>query len=619
MISYQVKAILWKNAKQTKFKDLLKESFIPLLAVFILFGSQINKELGKIFVELMIPIYIPSAFSGLARQLLVDYVGEKRTKLRDIYHIMGMKQNNYRMAWFITYLLKSLVILGIIGVAFYFLLDSIMIATILNLNFCLFLFAAVSETFLISTFFNDPQLAGEFGSFFLTIASMCYFLVFLLDNSWIAYSIIMFFPQATFSLILMSYLSNSLELERIWPLSIALFASSIFYIILFIYLESNDKNIFSLFKKKKRIILENELELENLSYQEQKQAITIENLVKKYDSQIVLDLSLNIAAYQIFCILGQNGAGKTTTLNILTGLTQKTSGRVTILDLDIENEREKISRSIGYCCQENILYKDLTAIQNLMYQGMLRGLNGQMLMMECQNIISDLDISQYANVQVGKLSGGNRRKVAIGISLIAGSQIIFLDEPTASLDPGSRRQIWEILKKLRLSKTIILTTHFMDEAEYLADTIAILKKGQLITKGTAQKIKEEFNVGYKLYCDPQVAQEYFSNQNPSNIVLENDIFQYYNIFKDIETKGNKIRLVQNTLEDAFLKLNKQNEEQLQHEPIEIRDDDLNYQIEISDSILTINIQIRLQGLSCKLQLQFQESIIRVQEILAHSQ
>ena len=98
------------------------------------------------------------------------------------------------MAWFITYLLKSLVILGIIGVAFYFLLDSIMIATILNLNFCLFLFAAVSETFLISTFFNDPQLAGEFGSFFLTIASMCYFLVFLLDNSWIAYSIIMFFP-----------------------------------------------------------------------------------------------------------------------------------------------------------------------------------------------------------------------------------------------------------------------------------------------------------------------------------------------------------------------------------------------------------------------------------------
>ena len=99
---------------------------------------------------------------------------------------------------------------------------------------------------------------------------MSYFLVFLLDNSWIAYAIIMCFPQATFSLILMSYLSNSLKLERIWPLSVGLFVSSIIYIILFIYLESNDKSIFSIFRKKKRVILENELELENLSIQEQK-------------------------------------------------------------------------------------------------------------------------------------------------------------------------------------------------------------------------------------------------------------------------------------------------------------------------------------------------------------
>ncbi|CAD8075717.1 unnamed protein product [Paramecium primaurelia] len=573
----QIWAILWKNMKMTNMKELGKEFFIPFITIFVLLMVQEGDEgTGKLFMAIMVPVYIPSCFVGLCRQLLVEYVHEKTNKYRDLYKIMGMKLQNYRIAWFITYIIKSILIGSFILITLLYKLNFQQSFQMI-VCFMLFIFAQVGQTLLLSTFFSNSQLAGEFGSFFQTILSTFYF-ASLYQLEYLVYVC----PQSIISFYLMNKLNGS-NIESvsnycILSLSIHLVA---YYFLFNVLEEQCMKGGRCLWTKKNKtgyVQLEDQMEMRR-QYDEEGLAFTsveIVKLFKQYSDIVAVDnLNLKIYSQQILCILGQNGAGKTTTLNILTGLIEKTSGKILYFGKSFDKKRDEIQKLIGFCPQENLLYDQLTVSESLQYQSMMRGTDSNS---EIDMWLNLMQLQQYSNYKTHELSGGNKRKLQIALALVGGSQIIFLDEPTASIDPESRRQIWKILKEIKqINKTLILTTHFLDEAEELADRIAIMKQGQIKIYGSPDNIKKELEVGFTLtFGNIQSSQQQskikllfpelecsigskLEYDNIKYILNQNQLFSIVEKLNELnKTENIKIQLIQNTLEAAYLKLNKDN-------------------------------------------------------------
>ncbi|CAD8123171.1 unnamed protein product [Paramecium sonneborni] len=573
----QIWAILWKNMKMTNHKELGKELFIPFITVFVLLMVQKDDNgTGGLFMAIMVPVYIPSCFVGLCRQLLVEYVHEKTNKYRDLYKIMGMKLQNYRIAWFITYIIKSVIIGSLILLTILYKLEFKASLEVL-LCFMLFIMAQIGQTLLLSTFFSNSQLAGEFGSFFQTILSTFYF-ASLYKLEFLVYVC----PQSIISYYLMNILKDSSNTEAFYYCVISLFIHLILYYLFFNFLEDqfiiggkclwkrNNKTGYVQFVDNMEVISNGGEE--GLAFT----SVEIVKLFKQYGDVLAIEnLNLKIYSQQILCILGQNGAGKTTTLNILTGLIEKTSGKILYFGKNFDKKRDEIQKLIGFCPQENLLYDQLTVKESLQYQCMMRGSE---LVSEIEMWLNLMQLQQYSNYKTYELSGGNKRKLQIALALVGGSQIIFLDEPTASIDPESRRQIWKILKEIKqINKTLILTTHFLDEAEELADRIAIMKQGSIKIYGSPENIKKELEVGFtltfgniqssqqqsqikqmfnELDCSSGSKLEY---DNIKYILNQNQLFSIVEKLNELNKIDNiKINLIQNTLEAAYLKLNKDN-------------------------------------------------------------
>jgi ABC-2 type transport system ATP-binding protein len=210
-------------------------------------------------------------------------------------------------------------------------------------------------------------------------------------------------------------------------------------------------------------------------------AIECRDLRKTYDGKVeaVRGLSLEILAGECFGLLGPNGAGKTTTIEILEGLLDPTSGQVTILGRDWQTKPRELRELLGISLQETRLSEKLTVRETIelfasFYEYPREG----------TQVLSDLQLSEKADAWVGKLSGGQRQRLAVATALVGNPKILFLDEPTTGLDPQSRRQLWDIIRDFqRGGGTVLLTTHYMDEAERLCDRLAIIDQGQIIAEG----------------------------------------------------------------------------------------------------------------------------------------
>ena len=215
--------------------------------------------------------------------------------------------------------------------------------------------------------------------------------------------------------------------------------------------------------------------------------IEINNLTKKYkEKTAVNDLSLTINKGELFSLLGTNGAGKTTTIKILSTLILPTSGNIKINNLDIIKDKRKIKEIINISPQETAIAPNLTVLENLYFIADIYKIPNKKEKVE--ELIKIFKLEEVLKQKAKTLSGGYQRKLSIAISLINNPIVLFLDEPTLGLDVISRRELWKVIKSLKGNTTIILTTHYMEEAEELSDRIGIMNKGKLIRLGTAKEL-----------------------------------------------------------------------------------------------------------------------------------
>ncbi|XP_056465788.1 phospholipid-transporting ATPase ABCA3 [Gadus chalcogrammus] len=214
--------------------------------------------------------------------------------------------------------------------------------------------------------------------------------------------------------------------------------------------------------------------------------------------QAVRDLTLNMFEGQITVLLGHNGAGKTTTLSMLTGLYPPTSGRAYINGYDICQDMALIRQSLGLCPQHDVLFDNLTVREHLLFYTQLKGYPRAKIPAEVDRMIRVLNLEDKTNARSKTLSGGMRRKLSIGIALIADSKVVMLDEPTSGMDPSARRATWDLLQGEKRGRSILLTTHFMDEADLLGDRIAIMAGGELQCCGSPLFLKNKYGAGYHM-------------------------------------------------------------------------------------------------------------------------
>lgn len=220
--------------------------------------------------------------------------------------------------------------------------------------------------------------------------------------------------------------------------------------------------------------------------------IKINGLTKKYkDCIAVNNLSLEIRDNELFALLGVNGAGKTTTIKMLSCITAPTEGDATVNGFSILKEQEEIKNIIGLSPQETSIARNLTVKENLMFYGGIFGLEKDELKKRVKEIIDKFKLNKYEKKYARNLSGGTMRKLSIGIALISKPEVLFLDEPTLGLDVISRHDLWDIIQELKKDTTIILTTHYLEEAEALADRIGIMSEGSLIEPGTSAELIEK--------------------------------------------------------------------------------------------------------------------------------
>lgn len=201
---------------------------------------------------------------------------------------------------------------------------------------------------------------------------------------------------------------------------------------------------------------------------------------------------------QIFALLGHNGAGKTTTISMLTGLIQATKGRAKVFNLDIFDEMDDFRKILGVCPQHDVLFEFLTPREHLELFASFKGTPAKQVPAVVSKMIKDIDLAEVENQLAGTLSGGQKRKLSVGIAMIGDSKVVILDEPSSGMDTSSRRRLWEMLKDNKNGKIIILTTHYMDEADILGDRICIMADGKIKCCGSSLFLKNRYGVGYNL-------------------------------------------------------------------------------------------------------------------------
>lgn len=218
-------------------------------------------------------------------------------------------------------------------------------------------------------------------------------------------------------------------------------------------------------------------------------AIKINDLTKNYKDVTAVDrLNLEIYEGELFSLLGINGAGKTTTIKMLATLVKPTSGDAKVFDYSILKDEERIKEIIDISMQETAIARKLTVEENIEFYGKLSGLDKLELNKTKKAIYEKFGFDKIAKKQASKLSGGWQRKLSIALALISKPKILFLDEPTLGLDVIARSELWKTINELKGKMTIILTTHYMEEAEALSDRIGIMKDGKLLFVGTKDEL-----------------------------------------------------------------------------------------------------------------------------------
>ncbi len=225
-----------------------------------------------------------------------------------------------------------------------------------------------------------------------------------------------------------------------------------------------------------------------------KTAIKIDNLTKKFGPKTAVNkVSFEIYDGELFGLLGVNGAGKTTTIRMLTGLSAVTDGDAEIFGHSIKKDLQKVKPIVNVSTQETAVAGNLTVKENLELIANIYGMKKNEMEESIESIVKSLELNEVLSQKAKTLSGGWQRRLSIAMALVTKPKVIFLDEPTLGLDVIARRELWNVVTSLKGKITIILTTHYLEEAEALCDRIAVMAKGNIMALGTAEELKKSVN------------------------------------------------------------------------------------------------------------------------------
>ncbi|XP_069698967.1 cholesterol transporter ABCA5-like isoform X2 [Periplaneta americana] len=499
--------------------------------------------------RVVIPLYMVMALSQFITYLLILIVGEKENKIKEGMKIMGLRDSVFWLSWFIIY--------GVF-VLFLTVISSILLFTLrvfqhtnfllIFLLILLYSLSIIMFGFMLTPFFDKARTAGILGNFAVNIMSLLYFIqVFVDDSSSVAFWLVSLISSTGFALamdkaLVLDLSGDGVSFDNLWSgpgipfggslimmsLDIVLYGLLAYYLDCVIPSEHGTKRTpwfcftpgFWCSKKSAPRIPSVNGESGSFNAGEElnrdvepvaremkgREAIKIVDLYKTFHAcrkpevKAVNGINLTIYEGQITAILGHNGAGKTTLFNILTGLTAPSAGTAFVFGYDIRdpNDMHTIRRMTGVCPQHDILFDLLTPREHLEFFAAVRGIPSSLIEFEVSKTLRDIDLVDKANTFAKHLSGGQKRKLSVGIAVIGDPKIIILDEPTAGVDPYSRRHMWSVLQNRRHGKVILLTTHFMDEADILADRKAVVSKGRLRCCGSSLFLKNKFGIGYHL-------------------------------------------------------------------------------------------------------------------------
>jgi ABC-2 type transport system ATP-binding protein len=303
--------------------------------------------------------------------------------------------------------------------------------------------------------------------------------------------------------------------------------------------------------------------------------VSIRNLTKRFGSFTAVDnVSFDVLKGEIFGFLGPNGAGKTTTINMICGLLPPTTGSV---NFHYSGSMKSIKSHIGYCPQDNIFFPKLTCLEQLVFLGEMYGIQHSEAITASKRLLELIGLKDKKNVLAGKLSGGMKRRLSIYLAMVHNPEILILDEPEAGLDPQSRILVREFIKSFGRERTIILTTHNMDEADRLANRIAIIDNGKLLLLDTPQNLKRTIGEGdlLEIFCNTNelekavtalnslsdLSQHTITHGNSLMIKSQHLIDRIPAIVELLRVEHidiTEIKLRENTLEDVFIHLTGRN-------------------------------------------------------------
>jgi ABC-2 type transport system ATP-binding protein len=302
--------------------------------------------------------------------------------------------------------------------------------------------------------------------------------------------------------------------------------------------------------------------------------IMVENLVKRYPGDVVAvdDISFNVEAGQIFGFLGPNGAGKSTTIKILTTLGLPTAGRASVGGYDVVKEAQQVRRIAGVALQEIGLDPLMKSMELLTLQGLLFGASRPQATARAKELLELVQLTDAMDRRVGTYSGGMRRRLDLALALVHKPEILFLDEPTTGLDPASRRDVWEEVRRLNriMGMTIFLTTQYLEEADQLADVVAIIDQGKIVAEGSPAKLKaavgsESINLAFE---DRDLADRAMDNLRDmaERVQADRDMVRLYvsaaaqtvpavvDRLQRVNINPISLTITQPTLDDVFLKV-----------------------------------------------------------------
>ncbi|CAK9279363.1 unnamed protein product [Sphagnum jensenii] len=535
-------------------------------------------------------------------------VEEKENRAKETMLIMGLKPWVFTMSWLITYLVVFFLISLMVTALLSFTVFPRSDPSILFLLFFLFTLSLIPFGFFLSVFFSKAKLAAIVAPFVHFTAILPRYIFFqtshaqailgksatsLLPPSAYTFGVdlVALYEGAGYGLRWVNIMEDAFSMA--WILFLLL-VDSIVYAGLAWYLEqvlpseygavqppwflfapsywqggvlgvaagpsaSYERLSDSIPGDEMVTMVQEEIEEPYLSTDGQLPAVRIEKLRKVFvGGKIAVDeLTLDLFEGHITALLGHNGAGKSTTMSMLTGLIRPTSGDAKIWGHSIQDNMQNIRRIIGVCPQQNVLFGYLTVKEHLELYASLKGVPKLQTEQTVNEMVINLGLEDKANSRASCLSGGMQRKLQVGLAMIGGSRVVFLDEPTSGLDPQSRRSIWELLHSFKSQRAIVLTTHYMDEADLLCDRIAIMSKGHLQCCGSSLFLKVLLTVSQVSLSFPHAGARGGGGLT-FQLPLSNK-GEFAQLFHELETRLEELHIgnygiSMTTMEDVFLRL-----------------------------------------------------------------